>query len=124
MYAGLLIALLLHWTEGAKGWVKGWQVVNAVLWIGGMVMSVVKVVGLSKEGINTRKGSKYPLSDQVIDVAVMAGVYAVLAILEVVLVAWRVKRRKGGQRALSPQSDAPVMENGEFGKDTPQFRME
>lgn len=61
-------------------------------------MSVVKVVGLVKMGIDGRKGSKYPVSDQVIDVAVMAGVYAVIGILEVVLAFWRVRRgRRQGE---------------------------
>jgi hypothetical protein len=48
--------------------------VNGILWIGGVAMCTVKVIGLSKGGINGRKGSKYPISDQVIDIAVMAGV--------------------------------------------------
>jgi hypothetical protein len=61
-------------------------------------MTVVKVVGLVKGGVNGRKGSKYPVSDQVIDVAVMAGVNAVIGILEVVLAVWRVQRRKRANR--------------------------
>lgn len=114
VYAGLIIALLLYWSEGVKGRIRGWQAVNAVIWIGGVVMSAVKVVGLSKEGIDSRKGSKYPLSDQVIDVAVMAGVYAVVAILEVVLGFWRALRRTRKEEE-SPQSGmSPVMENSEF----------
>ena len=60
-------------------------------------MSAVKTVGLVKEGINGRKGSKYPVSDQVIDVAVMAGVYAVIGVLEVILGVWRVKRARRGE---------------------------
>ena len=55
-------------------------------------MSVVKVVGLVKEGINGRKGSKYPISDQTIDVAVVTGVYAVIGMLEVILGLWRMNR--------------------------------
>lgn len=55
-------------------------------------MSVVKVVGLVKEGIHGRKGSKYPVSDQVIDVSVAAGVYAIIALLEVLLMFARGKR--------------------------------
>ena len=115
VYAGLIIAMFLYWTEGLKGRIRGWQAVNAVVWIGGIVMSAVKVVGLSKEGIHSRKGSKYPLSDQVIDVAVMAGVYAVVAILEVVLGFWRALRRARREREQSPQSGmSPVMENSEY----------
>jgi hypothetical protein len=92
-YVGLLVAVGLHWTEGVKGRIRGWQGVNAVIWVGGVAVSAIKVVGLSKEGINGRKGSKYPISDQVTDVAVMAGVYAVLAILELLLGLWRALRR-------------------------------
>ncbi|PVH75357.1 hypothetical protein DL98DRAFT_562426 [Cadophora sp. DSE1049] len=115
VYAGLIVALFLYWSEGVKGRIRGWQAVNAVVWIGGVVMSAVKVVGLSKEGIDSRKGSKYPLSDQVIDVAVMAGVYAVVAILEVVLGFWRALRRARREREQSPQSGmSPVMENSEY----------
>lgn len=73
-------------------------------------MCAVKVVGLSKEGINGRKGSKYPISDQVIDVAVMAGVYAVIAILELVLGFWRALRRASVGRGETPQSGmSPVI---------------
>lgn len=63
-------------------------------------MSAVKVVGLSKEGIMARKGSKYPMSDQVIDIAVMAGVYAVIAILEMVLGFWRALRRASSRESV------------------------
>ena len=62
-------------------------------------MTVLKVVGLNDigdreaNGAGKRNGSKYPLSDQIIDVAVMAGVYAVLAVLEVGLEVWRAERR-------------------------------
>ena len=98
VYVGLLLAAGLHATNGARGRVRGWQVVNAVIWIGGVTMCVIQVVGLSKEGINGRKGSKYPISDQVIDVAVMAGVYVVLAILEMVLGFWKAARRSSAGR--------------------------
>ncbi|TVY53107.1 hypothetical protein LSUE1_G010173, partial [Lachnellula suecica] len=66
-YVGLLLGALLHFSEGVRGRVRGWVALNAVLWLGGMAVCVVKVVGLVKEGINGRKGSKYPVSDQVID---------------------------------------------------------
>lgn len=71
-------------------------------------MCVIKVVGLTKEGINGRKGSKYPISDQVIDVAVMAGVYAVIAVLEAVLGVWRSKRRQRREGSLQ-SGTSPVM---------------
>jgi len=72
-------------------------------------MCAVKVVGLSNEGINGRKGSKYPISDQVIDVAVMAGVYAVIAILELVLGFWRALRRARGHKSTPQSGMSPVI---------------
>ena len=75
-------------------------------------MSTVQVVGLSRQpdGLQGRKGTKYPVSDQVIDVAVMAGVYAVIGMLEVVLASFRGRRRgedRGSWRRGSGTS--PVM---------------
>jgi hypothetical protein len=114
-FVGLILGALLHWSEGARGRIRGWQTINAVVWIGGVVMSAVQVVGLSNEGINGRKGSKYPISDQVIDVAVMAGVYAVVAIFELVLGFWRALRRARGAKENTPQSGmSPVIETSEF----------
>jgi heme/copper-type cytochrome/quinol oxidase subunit 1 len=114
-YVGLILGALLHWSEGASGRIRGWQAINGVVWIGGVVMSAVQVVGLSREGINGRKGSKYPINDQVIDVAVMAGVYAVVMILELVLVFWRASRRARSQKENTPQSGmSPVIETTEF----------
>lgn len=95
-YVGLIMGAALHWTRGAHGRVNVWQAVNLVIWLGSIVMAVVKVAGLAKEGIDARKGSEYPMSDQVIDVGVMAGVYAVIAALEVVMAARRGKRTSGG----------------------------
>lgn len=115
---GLIMGALLHWSEGARGRIRGWQTINAVVWIGGVVMSAVQVVGLIKEGIDGRKKSKYPISDQVIDVAVMAGVYAVVGILELVLGLWRASRRARSAREKSGMS--LVMKNSEFvGKYSP-----
>ncbi|WPH03953.1 Hypothetical protein R9X50_00683600 [Acrodontium crateriforme] len=84
-YVGLILGATLHRTRGLGNRIRFWKVVNLIVWIGLMVMSIVKVVGLDKEGIDGRKGSKYMVSDQVIDVGVMAGVYAVIAVLELIL---------------------------------------
>lgn len=83
-YVGLLLGAALHMSEGFHGRIPGFQGINTIIWLGGMVMNVVKVAGLARAGINGRKGSKYPVSDQVIDVAVIAGVYAVIGVLEFV----------------------------------------
>lgn len=108
-YVGLGVGAGLHWSKGLQGRVRGWQGVNGVVWVGGCVMCVVKVVGLVNEGIDGRKGSKYPVSDQVIDLAVMAGVYAVVGILEVVLGVWRVEREHRGEGE-SVRSGSPIVQ--------------
>ncbi len=96
-YVGLLLGGALHWSRGACGRIYGWEAINTVLWLGGMAMTVVKVVGLMNEGIHGRKGSKYPIIDQVTDVAVIAAVYLVIQVLEVVLGLWRMKSRRGNE---------------------------
>jgi len=87
----------LHATIGLRGIIEGWmwKGANTLVWVGLLAVSVVKTAGLVKMENNGiyRTGSKYPMSDQVIDVAVMAGVYLVIAILEVWLGLWR----KGGK---------------------------
>jgi len=109
-YVGLLLGAGLHYSEGLHGRIRGWQTINAVLWVGGIVVSCVQVVGLSNEGIDGRKGTKYPVSDQVIDVAVMAGVYAVVMLLEIVLGFWRALRRAGpGGESLRSRSPPGAM---------------
>ncbi len=76
-------------------------------------MTAVKVVGLSNEGVGGRKPSKYPVADQITDVAVMEGVYAVIAILELVRGFVRASRRTVSSRD-SLQSDSPVMDHGHW----------
>jgi len=66
---------------GRRGWTR---FANLFLWVNLIIVNVVKIVEETKEGINTRVGTKYPMSDEVIDVGVMVGVYAVLGILEMV----------------------------------------
>jgi hypothetical protein len=92
-YVALIIGLILHTTNGLRGRIEGWmwRGTNTLVWIGLLAMNVVKTAGLVKMENNGiyRTGSKYPMSDQVIDVAVMAGVYLAIAILEVWLGLWR-----------------------------------
>jgi hypothetical protein len=78
----LLLGLSLHCSQGFGGQIREWQGINGIIWLGGAVISAVKVVELDKEEIDGRTGSRYPVSDKVIDVAVMGGVYAVLGCLE------------------------------------------
>ncbi|KFY46136.1 hypothetical protein V494_00594 [Pseudogymnoascus sp. VKM F-4513 (FW-928)] len=112
-YVGLIIGGALHWSNGVQGRIQIWQGINAVIWLGGTTISVVKVVGLVKEGINGRKGSKYPISDQTIDVAVMAGVYAGIGMLEAILGLWRVNR---GRSCGSLATASPVQHEALGGK--------
>ncbi|APA08710.1 predicted protein [Sclerotinia sclerotiorum 1980 UF-70] len=93
-YVGLLLSAFLFWSEGMQGRIKWWQGINMIVWIGGIAVSVVQVIALEQQfGINGSKGSKYPVSDQILDIAVMAGVYAVIALLEIILVTWKGKKR-------------------------------
>ena len=64
---------------------RGWRWVNLAIFVALAVTNGVKVAEEVKEGVNTRKGTKYPESDEIIDVSVMIGVYTVLMILELVL---------------------------------------
>jgi hypothetical protein len=92
-YVALILGLLLHATNGFGGRIDGrmWKGANIFVWIGSAAVSVVKTAGLVRMENNGvyRTDSKYPMSDQVIDVAVMAGVYLVIAGLEVWLGLWR-----------------------------------
>lgn len=111
VFVGLILAFALHWTEGVEGRIRGWQAINGIIWVGGVVVNVIKVVGLVKEGIHGRKGTKYPIVDQVTDIAVMAGVYVILAILEMVLGFWRALRRASSRGSVASVT-SPVLESG------------
>lgn len=63
----------------------GWNYLNIAVWIALAVTNGIKVAEETKEGTGARKGSKYPVADEITDVSVMIGVYAVLAFLEVAL---------------------------------------
>lgn len=93
-YVGLLGGAYLHFSKGFGGRVPGWVWLNCILlWVGGVVMNVVKVVGLVNEG-GVREG-KYPMVDQITDVAVVAGVYGVIAALEVLV--WFLEGKRADQ---------------------------
>ncbi|KAI9670835.1 MAG: hypothetical protein M1829_004724 [Trizodia sp. TS-e1964] len=85
-YAGLAVAALLRGTRGVRGRVLWWRWANVFLWVGLMVGNALKLAGEVKEGVDTRKDTKYPMSDQITDVAIMLALYVVLAVLEIVLV--------------------------------------
>ncbi len=81
-FVTLITAGAVHFTKGLGGRIFGWRHLNSAVWIALAVTNGVKVAEETKEGTGARKGSKYPESDEITDVSVMIGVYAVLAILE------------------------------------------
>ncbi|MCJ1351245.1 MAG: hypothetical protein MMC33_001228 [Icmadophila ericetorum] len=83
IFPSLLIAGALHHTYGFRDRVRGWRWANVGLWVGLIVVELVKLAEEGKEGVGTRKGTKYPESDEIIDVGVMVGCYVVVAVLEV-----------------------------------------
>jgi hypothetical protein len=107
-YVGLIFGLVLHATNGLKGRIRGlfWKGLNTFLWIGMMIVSLVKIAGLvnmEHNGIH-RTDSKYPIVDWVTDVSVIAGVYLFLAVMEVWLSVW-----KQGSRVAAGGEDVPAL---------------
>ena len=88
----LIAAAVVRFTKGLRGRIYAWTSLNLALWISLIVMNGVKIAEETKEGTGARKGSKYPVADEITDVSVMIGVYAVLAILEVTLSVWKGMR--------------------------------
>ena len=81
----LVTAAAVRYSKGLQGRIYGWVYLNLAMWIAFAVTNGVKIAEETKEGTGARKGSKYPVADQITDVSVMIGVYAVLAFLEVIL---------------------------------------
>ncbi len=78
----LIIAASLRFSQGLGGHTQGWRWTNLALWVALAVVNGVKISEELKEGINQRKGTKYPVVDEVTDVGVMVGVYVALGVLE------------------------------------------
>lgn len=114
LYVGLILGAFLHLVNPLVR-LANWEIINAVIWLGGMIMSSIKCVELSRlpGGMHGRKGSKYPASDQILDVAVMAGLYAILLILELAIAIWR--RRSYADDVPAMHTKDIVVENMEFG---------
>jgi len=85
-FVALITACTLRLTRGFGDTIHGWRWTNLALWVALAVTNGVKIAEEVKEGTGARKGSKYPVADEITDVAVMIGVYAALAILEVFVV--------------------------------------
>ena len=84
-FVTLITAAVVRFTQGLGGRIAGSKYVNVAVWIALAVTNGVKVAEETKEGLGGRKGSKYPVSDEVTDVSVMIGVSGVLAFLEISL---------------------------------------
>lgn len=84
-YTGLLVAFALRFSQRLRGPIQNWRWANLFFWVSLAVANSVKLTGELKEGINSRKGTKYPMIDQITDVAVMIGIFVVLGVLEVCL---------------------------------------
>lgn len=95
---GILLAGILHHFRGFNGSIPGYAYFLIVFWVANMVMSIIKTAGLAMEGVHGRKGSMYPLEDQLTDTGVMAGVYLLIAGLEVLLWHWDVRRDGEGEK--------------------------
>jgi hypothetical protein len=85
VWLAFVIAALLRLTQGLRGKLPTYWIAGIVLWVLLLMSSGVKIVQMVKEGVATRKGTKYPMSDQVTDVGVLMGVYVVLIGAEI----WR-----------------------------------
>jgi hypothetical protein len=84
-FVSIIVAGALRLTKGLQGRVRGWRWANLALWVALAIMNGVKIAEEVKEGTGMRKGTKYPVVDELTDVSVMIGVYTVLGILEVCL---------------------------------------
>ena len=84
-FVTLIVAGALRFTDGLQRRITGWRWANLVMWAALAVTNGVKIVEETKEGVNTRMGTKYPESDEITDVAVMVGVYVALGVLEMVV---------------------------------------
>jgi hypothetical protein len=84
-WVAFALAGILRFTRGFRARFSHYWIAAVFLWIALIVVNVVKIVEELKEGIHTRKGTKYPMSDEVTDVGVLIGTFAVLTLIEL----WR-----------------------------------
>jgi hypothetical protein len=85
VWAAFITAACLRFTHALNGKFPTYWIAGVVLWTLLLATNAVKVVQMIKEGLGTRKGTKYPMSDEVTDVGVLLGVYLVLIGAEI----WR-----------------------------------
>lgn len=82
-FVTLITAAAVRYTKGLGSRSYGWRLINLGVWIALAVTNGVKVAEEAKEGTGARKGSQYPVADELTDVSVMVGLYTILAMLEV-----------------------------------------
>jgi hypothetical protein len=85
VWPAFIIAGILRFSHGLRGKFPTYWIAGVVLWLLLIVTNAVKMAEMVKEGAGTRKGTKYPMSDEITDVGVYMGVYLVLMFAEV----WR-----------------------------------
>ncbi|KAE9981635.1 hypothetical protein EG328_011469 [Venturia inaequalis] len=84
-WAGFIIAGALRFSHGIEGRFPRYWIANVVFWVLLIATNAVRLVEMIKEGLGARRGTAYPMSDQVTDVGVYIGVYFVMGMLEL----WR-----------------------------------
>jgi hypothetical protein len=120
-YVALILAFGLHITNGIYGRIKGlyWRGANLFVWLGLAIVCIVKVVGLvhmwDRNPKLDRAGGKYPLSDQVLDISVMAGLYVVLALLELGLGMWRGSQTARLSSASGEEEEMVAVKTSNYG---------
>jgi hypothetical protein len=85
VWLAFLTAAFLRFSHALNGKFPTYWIAGVVLWTLLLATNAIKVVEMVKEGLSTRKGTKYPMSDEVTDVGVLLGVYLVLIGAEI----WR-----------------------------------
>ncbi|QDS71709.1 hypothetical protein FKW77_008470 [Venturia effusa] len=82
-WAGFAIAGALRFSHGIEGRFHRYWIASVGLWVLLIATNAVRLVEMVKEGaVSGTRGTAYPMSDQVTDVAVCIGVYFVLGLLE------------------------------------------
>ena len=83
IFISLVMAGLLRYILIFRRGFQQLRWMNLGLWTALAVTNSVKLSQEVKEGIDSRKGTKYPVVDEITDVSVMIGVYVTLGILEI-----------------------------------------
>lgn len=99
VYVGCLIAISLQATDALWGRLRGWQVSGTLFWLLSFCITTVKAVAVGRFGTKgplARKGSKYPVEDQLTDLIVLVIFYAILVAMQIILVYVKPARRVSG----------------------------